>query len=1167
MLLNETTTVQVVVHETPAWEDTRDLTLEEALRAAGRVQMGYESPLCRFGIVTEPSGTRHFLWLVHHAVFDGLGLGPVLETLDKAYRGQELPVVQPYSRFISYTMGIDTAAAAEYWRAQLRGARQASFPAPGRLSQVDATTAGTGLYKHIVPLAAQPAHVPGRVTSVTQATILRAAWAIVLARYCDSDDVCFGTTISGRQAPVPGLEHIAGPMIATVPVRIQVGTSARDGQDRTVGGFLQDVQNQALDMVAYEQFGLQNIAKVSRDAEEACNFSSLFLVQPAQMTAPATPSGAASGADGEDDTLLLATDLTAEGLSLGVQNYFSYPLVVQAHLHEHSAALHFIYKSKVLEETTLVAMAKQFDHVVQQLQSSLLLSAVSVAGPWDLAQAMHLNQETPELCQTTIHELVERQALARPAAPAIDAWDATFTYRHLNDAADRLTHHLATVFGVKVGDLVHVCFEKSAWYFVAILAINKAGAAWVPLEPSHPFERHQRVVQQTGATLALVSAGNVDVCANLVSTVLLVSSSLDEELAAATTTAGPVSRGSDRRAGPSDVAYVLFTSGSTGTPKGFVMEHGAVCTSQTAIGKRLGLEPEKVRILQFASYVFDLSIGEIVAPLISGACVCVPSEETRLGGLVEYINEAGVNWAFLTPAFARTLRPSQVTGLELLLLAGEAVGHDVFHQWFGHVRLINGWGPAETCVFSTLHEWTSADESPLTVGRPVGGYCWVVDTKDQALAPIGCLGEVYIQGPTLLREYIADRARTDATISRSLPDWAPMRSSPAWQRFYKSGDLCFVNSKGLLEFSGRRDDQVKIRGLRVELGEVEQAIRSALPAAQVAVEVHRADTSSSLVAFLCFPDALHARNPDEAAARASSRSDNLQNLFLPITEELRDDINAALGKLSITLPRYMIPSLFVPCRAMPLITSTKIDRAGLRRRAADLLSDPKTWDMYALQGSTKRKPQTAMEHRMQRLWAGILRKDVDSIGRDDSFLSIGGDSILSIHLVAKAREEGLKLTARSIFEDPRLLAVAANAHEVEKDRGVDTAVVEPFSLLPGPVRQAVADPSEVVEGQTLRQICQLSHGQTIEDAYPCTPLQVRPLTPTISLFLAVSPGPGAVVADPLACLGSTQKSTFLEGGHMDFRNTFQTTFRDMCDRPGDSDLWLTYLSNRKGSWL
>ena len=196
-----------------------------------------------------------------------------------------------------------------------------------------------------------------------------------------------------------------------------------------------------------------------------------------------------------------------------------------------------------------------------------------------------------------------------------------------------------------------------------------------------------------------------------------------------------------------------------------------------------------------------------------------------MNGLKEFIAEQQVNWAFLTPAFARTLRPTDLPSLELLLLAGEAVSREILDTWLGHVRLVNGWGPAETCVFSTLHEWQSASESPLTVGRPVSPVCWIVNPEQpHRLAPTGCLGEVVLQGPTLLREYLHDPERTQASIVTTLPDWAPRQASPHWNRFFKSGDLCSYNTDGTIEFYSRKDTQVKIRGLRVELGEVEHHI-------------------------------------------------------------------------------------------------------------------------------------------------------------------------------------------------------------------------------------------------------------------------------------------------------------------------------------------------------
>ncbi|GJC89895.1 nonribosomal peptide synthetase 8 [Colletotrichum liriopes] len=170
-------------------------------------------------------------------------------------------------------------------------------------------------------------------------------------------------------------------------------------------------------------------------------------------------------------------------------------------------------------------------------------------------------------------------------------------------------------------------------------------------------------------------------------------------------------------------------------------------------------------MLQFASYVFDLCIGEVFCPLLHGGCVCIPSEETKMGDLAGFVLTTNVNWAILTPSYVRTMQPAQFPNLELLVLAGEAVGSDKLESWFGKVRLVKGWGPAETCVFSAVHEWTSLDESPLTVGCPVGGNGYIVDPADaQKLAPVGCVSELVIQGPTILREYLSDAERTAVAV-------------------------------------------------------------------------------------------------------------------------------------------------------------------------------------------------------------------------------------------------------------------------------------------------------------------------------------------------------------------------------------------------------------------
>nr|POE50466.1 cyclochlorotine synthetase [Quercus suber] len=1006
------TTVQALVTNDSAWEPTAGVSLKTFMSTTSKLRMGYGSRLCRFGIIEESSVERYFVMIIHHAIFDGWSLELNMNTLQQTYQVASVPATQPYAGFIKYLMEVDAQEASNYWTEQLRDAKRATFPAKSRTNGAVMTSCGIRTTLSFPKITD---------SSITKATMLRAAWAVVLARYCDTTDVCFGTTVSGRHASVFGIEKMAGPAVATVPVRM------RFDEKQTVTEVLRAVQTQASEMVAYEQFGLQRISRLGSEIKEACDFSSLLVIQPNARV------------ESNDDAVLGASQSKEYSAEEGLSGYFSYPVVLQCFIQDDQVDLYITYDSAVLHENRLNALSMHFDHVLKQLmaQDERPLHGISLAGEWDLERAVEWNGAPPEPVSSCVHRLVETQAKQRADAPAIQAWDGDFTYGQLNAAANRLAHLLVDDFAVRVGDLVHVCFEKSAWFFVAMLAINKAGAAWVPLDPSHPSQRLQQVVQQTGAKVVLTSADQSAKCADLVAQAVEVTAELDQQLVAQ---------------GRSDV------SGPT------------LCTSQRAIGERLGLTSE-VRMLQFAAFVFDLSIGEIVGPLIAGACICVPSEHTRMNGLKEFMVEKAINWAFLTPAFARTMSPDDVPDLELLLLAGEAVGQDVFDHWFGRVRLINGWGPAETCVFSTLHEWQSADESPLTVGRPVGGWCWIVDPEEpQRLAPIGCLGEVVIQGPTLLREYLADPERTAASMTSALPEWAPRRETASWSRFFRSGDLCSYNPDGTIEFSSRKDTQVKIRGLRVELGEVEHHTRAALDRVrQVVVDVFKTEAGSTLAAFFAFNDETRTVSPEAKADGA--------NVFLPITPELKRQITAAAGELSVALPSYMVPTLFVPCQYIPSITSTKLDRNGLKRLAATL--DQQQVAHYALQDGEKNAPVTELEKRLQKVWAGILHLPVEAIGRDDSFLRIGGDSITAIQMVTAAREAGMALTVKDVFDDPRLFRVAAQVTEI--DGNGKSHVIDPFSLLPW--GEADAFKSQI------RHQCLLSDDQTIEDAYPCTSLQ------------------------------------------------------------------------------
>lgn len=1036
--------LQVVVQDDTSWEQPPSgLDVHTYVNHARSIRMAYGDRLSRYALVHQDDGAIYFVWILQHAAFDGLTMKLVLDGLYNAYHdSQSIGFTMPYANFIKYVESLDIESARDYWRGQLEGAKPALFPT----ARPTTNSKMSGRVKKLT----MPFHnfsKPG----FTAATILRAAWALVLAKYCDTDDVCFGTTVSGRQAPVPGLGDIPGPMIATVPVRVHLV------EDQKISSFLQDIQTQATEMVPYEQLGLQNIAKLSQDAKEACNFSNLFVIQPLNhLSSAALEATDAILYQGKEEM-----SLSEEAMN----NYFTYPLVIQPRIGKGYIEIDFTYYADIVPEKQLEAVYHHLKHVIDQLlvPEDRPLHDISVSGPWDIAYSREANVGDVRIVDECFHHLVERQAKLRSAEPAIDAWDLKLTYGELNDAANRLSRHLVKSLGVRSNDLVHVCFEKSVWYYVAILAVNKAGAAWVPLDPSHPIQRLQQVVSQTQARLALSSYETKPLCSLLLETVLEVGHSLLDDLKDSESNEDGVVDVS-----PEQAAYVLFTSGSTGIPKGFVMEHKAVCTSQTEGSTMLGMT-SKTRMLQFAAYVFDFSIGEIVAPLIVGGCLCVPSEHDRTNRLAQFVSEKSANWMYSTPAFLRTLVPQDVPSMELILLGGESVGQDILDTWFGKVRLLNAWGPGETCVFNTIHEWASTRESPRCIGRPMAANIWIIDPQDPGkLAPIGTSGEAMIQGPTLLREYLADRTQTESTIIRTLPTWATHQGLPGWGRMYKTGDLCSYDFNGAIEFISRKDTQVKIRGMRVELEEIENHIRPQLPGVyQVVVDVLKSVSSTVLVAYLCFSDERRTGNvvPEE--------------IFHPPSAEDQIRIAALLGQLGSKLPRYMIPTHILHCRFMPSTSSTKLDRKKLGQLTATLTSD--MLNAYSRLDSEKRAPETEMETRLRSIWAEVLQLPPESIGRDDSFLRIGGDSISVIKLISLCRQNGIILSTKDVFDNPTLLSVAAKA--VESNESVhDQRTESRFGLLNQNIIEQLQD-------QSMRERLGLSSEQVVEDAFPCSPMQ------------------------------------------------------------------------------
>ena len=578
--------VQVILRGDILWEHV-ETTLETFL--SHKPLMGYGTPLSNYSMVTD-KGVHYFVWAGHHAVYDGWSMRVVLETLDSAYHGTDIKPILPYSGFIKYTMDLDMDASRTFWTEQLKGATKATFPPRNGSVPKDSLKREAGTFDHTINF---PQHDR---TSITKATVIRAAWGLVLARYCNTDDVFFGLTVSGRQAPVPGLESMPGPMIATVPARTRLG------KEQSVTGYLVAVQSQATETIPFEQLGLHNIAKLSSDARTACDFTSLLVIQPPIKTTDSNSNAVLVVGDAEQDYIIASLK----------DDYFNYPLVIIASLSNASADIRFFYDPSILSEAQILAVSQHFDHVVQQLfAQDKPLCDVLLVGQWDIEHAIESSCLQPATDSCT-HWLIEAQIKARPSEPAVTSWDGDLTYAELGKYASGLAHKLQQ-FGVGPETLVPLCFPKSTWAIIAMVATQMAGGAFVAIDPNAPVARLRGIVDDTKATLVLAAPSCQGTAEQLGTEVVLIS---EEFLMGLPNTVAPVKSATQ----PSNASFIVFTSGSTGKPKGIVLQHDATCSSVYAYGRNLNIGP-RTRVFQFSTYTFDVGILDVLATLMLGGCI------------------------------------------------------------------------------------------------------------------------------------------------------------------------------------------------------------------------------------------------------------------------------------------------------------------------------------------------------------------------------------------------------------------------------------------------------------------------------------------------------------------------------------------------------------------
>ncbi|KAI0612957.1 HC-toxin synthetase [Pyrenophora tritici-repentis] len=993
--------LQVVLkHDTTSLWRTAS-SLQEYLDQDEQESFTFGMPLSRYGITAD----GHFVWTAHHAIYDGWTLPLILNQVRAYYTSSISKRVPGFNSFVKYITSTTHEEAHAYWKNSLSGGKPTiAFPEPPPATHTHRHRVNGVAHQRIAMQLQSEVDVP-------TATLLRAAWAYVLAQYSDAgedNDVVFGTTLSGRSCPVDDITEIVGPTITTVPVRMGIPTG-----EVTVGAFLKEVQDQTTDMMPFEHFGLRNIANINADTAAAVQFQNLFVVQPMAQRFDIQPEEL----------------LGAEEVALPLKNFDTYPLVWECSLDEKDVHVEARFDQTIVPQNRVERMLRHFEHIVscfQQATEKMKMEDITMLTTDEMTQILDWNNTYPEILETNVPAVFAEQVKLRPDALAVDAWDGKLTYAELDRLSTALAGRLNQNHGIGPEVLVPLCFQKSMWAVATQLSVMKAGGAVVNLDPAQPLDRIQLILRDADAKVVLTAshlAKKFETVAGL--TTIAIDEQYFANLPLTSTPALPV-------ISPQNPAYVLFTSGSTGLPKGIVIEHRSLCSSSKAHGTAWNIGPS-TRLLQFAAYQFDVSAADIFTTLQRGGCICVPSDNERLNDLAGAINRFQCNWAFLTPTVASLLPAEGIPSLRKLVLGGEASTRAIIAKWHSILDLIVCYGPAETTVYSSGAPPATVSSNPADIGSPIGVLNWIVDPSDHnKLVPIGCTGELILEGPTVARGYLHNEEKTAAAFVTD-PAWTKTGDKP--RRFYRTGDLVRYNEDGTIHFVGRKDTMMKIRGQRVEAGEIEHAIRARLSTlGHVVVDSARPESLDSRTALIAY------LQPSAIAA---------EETHILSLDPIKEDLVALQTSLSGALPHYMLPNYFIPISRVPLTTNGKTDRRKLKELVSSLTREQLL--EYGLQtslGDKKQQPSTSAEFALRDLWAQTLGVDAETIGTDDQFFRIGGDSILAIKLVSTAAKQGLQLSVTDFFESPALSDMAkVIGGRTRSEEHDDTAPYKPFSLI------------------------------------------------------------------------------------------------------------------------
>ncbi|WP_078871672.1 non-ribosomal peptide synthetase [Streptomyces caatingaensis] len=958
-----------------------DATLAEAsaqdwLREQARTPLHLDrAPLMRAALAR--LGERHHILAVtvHHIAFDGWSVGVLMRELGERYTAalegravtlSELPLqyadfaARQRAAFASGDMADDLA----HWRGALAGDLPVLELPTDRTRPETATYRGATVSRVLPDDCADAVAALARAGGVTPYMVLLGGYAALLGRWGGQRSVVVGSPIAGRTSE--DLEKLIGFFVNSVALHIDLSG------DPGFGELLRRVRKKALGAYAHQSVPFEKVVEElspGRESNRAPLFQTMFVLQNAPADGLRLPGLEVQPLHVHNGTakfdLLMSVSKLPEGLTVTLE-----------------------YDTALFEEGTAARLLEQYETLLRGAAAApdTPLSRLPLIDATETARLLALGQSGACFpVQGTLHGTFEEQARRRPDATALTFEGHHLSYAELDSRANALAARLRDL-GIDTESLVGLYLNRSPDTVVSILAVLKAGAAYVPMDAAYPGPRVARILSDARPSVLVVHDALRDRLPEYDGHLLVVDGQdVPAQSPAAPQAAAPL--------GPDNAAYVIYTSGSTGTPKGVQITHANVLRLFAATREQYRFDHHDVWPL-FHSYAFDVSVWELWGALLHGGrLVVVPDATARdAEAYRELVRAEGVTVLNQTPsAFVHfsaadaRCAPDELA-LRWIIFAGEALEPGSLKGWFARhgdrtPRLVNMYGITETTVHVTVREMTRDDLTPARrspIGRPMPDLAlYVLDGHLQPV-PVGTTGELHVGGPGLARCYFGAPA---LTADRFVPD--PFGATPGG-RLYRSGDLARITPEGEIEYLGRADHQIKVRGYRIEAGEIESQLLDH-PAVDSAVVMPQRDPGGDLrlIAYVTY----HGQQVSGEALR---------------------------GLLAERLPGYMLPWRIVVLDTLPLTVNGKVDRAALPEPGSER---PFATTAYA-------EPRDATERAVADAFAAVL--GLDRVGVQDNFFDLGGHSLLATRLVFRLREDlSTELPLRTLFEIPTVEGIAA----------------------------------------------------------------------------------------------------------------------------------------------